>query len=124
MPQGAFVIPTWLDLLSKLWPMLLMLAALLWATIELRVRKLMKEEKEETSKAIEKSARDVETRWRSELQKPIGEMGIDAMELERRVATNERKIGELETKIAPIWKMIERRIGDFMRPSETEEDSR
>lgn len=107
-------VPTWLDLLSKLWPMLLCLAALLWATIELRVRKLLKEERLETDAALEKVARDAAFQWRSELQKPIGDMGIDAMGLEERVSTNERRIADLEVKVAPLWKLIERRIAGML----------
>ena len=122
MPVQASDTPTWLDLLSRIWPMMLALAALLWASIELRVRRLIREAQKETEAAIEKSARDVEVKWRSELQKPIGDMGIDAIRAEEKVDDHEKRISDLEFKIGPVWKMIERRIEGLLPRSGPQKD--
>ncbi len=109
MPAPEPDVPAWLNLLAKAWPILLVLVGLIGRAIDRRFKKMVQD-------AVEAS----EEKWRRELQAPIGDVGIDAMKALDKVDKLEPRIHDLEQKMAPVWRMIERRIDDSLRQGETD----
>jgi hypothetical protein len=104
MEAQATAGPSWLDLLGQLWPFLVALAALLWAVIELRV-----------SRMIEKSTLAIKFDLRTEFQKPIGEIGQDALTAETLGHDNKERIVKLETKMDIYLDELERGAARVLR---------
>lgn len=113
--QGA---PGMLELLRTLWPVLLVLAALIWAAIELRVRGIIAgmiaAKEKESDDAWQKRYEDL----RRDLTTPITAAGLEAMKAHDTLREHEGRIVELETKTGVFWSMIEKATAGLLRRSE------
>lgn len=108
--------PSWLPL--SLVPFLYaLLLGLIVAAVEWRLRVLVgralgtPEERAEKEKAKEKDIEDrrekIKFDLRTEFQKPIGELGLRIMELERAVAELSRRVERMSAQVDLFWNMIE-----------------
>lgn len=109
MPQATE--HSWLELLRAFWPIMLVLAALIWGTIELRVRKILADERKSLTEAHNKALADL----RTELQTKMGNIGNDAMEALTLARKHESQIVELRTKMDIFWGMLERSTAGFLK---------
>lgn len=107
--EAAAVASTdWSELAAKMLPWLIVLAGLLWAVIELRVRRIV-------DAKVEKFCEGVKEDLRREFQKPIGEIGIDAMQALQKIQTHETQIAELKAKTDLFWNMVQSSTADLLR---------
>lgn len=106
-PQDA---PRLLELVRTLWPMALVLAALIWGTIELRVRAIIAAREEEWQKRHEELRRELNT--------PIAANGVRIMKTEDVAREQEARIVELEAKTGVFWRMIETATAGLLKRPE------
>lgn len=101
---------TW-DLLLNLSPWLVILATLLWGALELRFRKLMDAKIEETKVSL-----------RTEFQKPIGEVGLDAQRALEKAHEHDKQLAEMGVKVQFQWDDLARGAARVLREHRRSQD--
>lgn len=106
----------WIGVLTAIpLPVVLLVAGVIWALIELRVRKMLDARDAAWKKSAARIQEEVKEDLRREFTGPIANVGVDAMRALELARGHEPRIVELETKTGVFWRMIERSTANLLR---------